>query len=101
MNLDPGRVAAAVTPRTRAVIAVHLFGRPLDWEVLLEAVPEGVVLVEDAAGALGALRRGRPCGGARRPRRPPVPPPENLPTGGGGGGRAPRRALPPRVPGTR
>ena len=66
MNLDPGRAAAAVTPRTRAVIAVHLFGRPLDWEVLLEAVPEGVVLVEDAAGALGALRRGRPCGGLGR-----------------------------------
>jgi len=66
MNLDPGRAAAAVTPRTRAVIAVHLFGRPLDWEALLEAVPEGVVLVEDAAGALGALRRGRPCGGLGR-----------------------------------
>jgi perosamine synthetase len=63
MNLDPARAAAAVTPRTRAVIAVHLFGRPLDWEALREAVPEGVVVVEDAAGALGARRRGRPCGG--------------------------------------
>jgi dTDP-4-amino-4,6-dideoxygalactose transaminase len=66
MNVDPERAAAAVTPRTRAVIAVHLFGRPLDWEALLEAVPEEVVLVEDAAGALGALRRGRPCGGLGR-----------------------------------
>jgi perosamine synthetase len=66
MNLDPARTAAAVTPRTRAVIAVHLFGRPLDWEALREAVPEDVVLVEDAAGALGARRRGRPCGGLGR-----------------------------------
>jgi perosamine synthetase len=66
MNLDPERAAAAVTPRTRAVIAVHLFGRPLDWEALGEAVPDDVVLVEDAAGALGARRRGRPCGGLGR-----------------------------------
>jgi perosamine synthetase len=63
MNIDVARVAAAVTPRTRAVIAVHLFGRPLDWEALREAVGRDVLLVEDAAGALGARRRGRPCGG--------------------------------------
>ena len=66
MNLDLERVAAAVTPRTRAVLAVHLFGRPLAWERLEEAVPEDVVLVEDAAGALGARRRGRPCGSLGR-----------------------------------
>ena len=62
MNLDVERVAAAVGPRTRAVLAVHLFGRPLDWQALEAAVPEWVVLLEDAAGALGARRRGRPCG---------------------------------------
>ena len=62
MNLDLALVADAVTARTRAVIAVHLFGRPLAWEALAEAVPEGVPLVEDAAGALGARRRGTPCG---------------------------------------
>jgi len=66
MNLDPERAHAAVTPRTRAVIAVHLFGRPLDWETLRAAVPEEVVLVEDAAGALGARRGDRPCGGLGR-----------------------------------
>ena len=53
----------AVTPRTRAVLAVHLFGRPLDWEELQNAVPPDVHLVEDAAGALGARWRGMPCGG--------------------------------------
>jgi perosamine synthetase len=63
MNLDLEQAHGAVTPRTRAVIAVHLFGRPLDWEALRDVVPEEVVLVEDAAGALGARRRDRPCGG--------------------------------------
>jgi perosamine synthetase len=66
MNLDVERVAAAVGPRTRAVLAVHLFGRPLDWEALEQGVPEHVVLLEDAAGALGARRRGRPCGSLGR-----------------------------------
>ncbi len=55
-------VAAAVTPRTRAVLAVHLFGRPVAWEELQTAVPQEVALVEDAAGALGARYRGTPCG---------------------------------------
>ncbi len=60
--VDPGAVAAALTPRTRAVLAVHLFGRPVDWEALQTAVPQEVVLVEDAAGALGARYRGVHCG---------------------------------------
>jgi perosamine synthetase len=63
MNLDPARVETAVTRRTKAVMAVHLFGRPLDWEALQAIVPPPVALIEDAAGALGARRRGRPCGG--------------------------------------
>jgi perosamine synthetase len=66
MNLDVERVADTVGPRTRAVLAVHLFGRPLDWEALEAAVPERVALLEDAAGALGARRRGRPCGSLGR-----------------------------------
>ena len=53
-NLDVAAVAAAVTPRTRAVMAVHLFGRPVEWEALQTAVPQEVVLLEDTAGALGA-----------------------------------------------
>ncbi len=62
-NLDVAKVYEAVTPRTKAVIAVHLFGRPLDWEELQNAVPPDVLLLEDAAGALGARWRGMPCGG--------------------------------------
>jgi perosamine synthetase len=55
MNLDPEKVR--VTPRTKAIVAVHLFGRPAP----LERLPDLRVL-EDAAGALGARRQGRPCG---------------------------------------
>ncbi len=58
----PELVAEAVTPRTRAVLVVHLFGRPVAWEALQTAVPQEVALVEDAAGALGARYRGTPCG---------------------------------------
>ncbi len=60
--VDPAAAAAAVTPRTRAVMAVHLFGRPVDWKALQRAVPQSVALLEDAAGALGARYRGTPCG---------------------------------------
>ncbi len=56
MNVDPARVE--VGPRTRAILPVHLFGRP----ARLEELPD-LPLLEDAAGALGARRRGRPCGG--------------------------------------
>jgi perosamine synthetase len=62
-NLDLAKVYDAVSPRTKAVLAVHLFGRPLDWEALQSAVPPETVLLEDAAGALGATWRGMPCGG--------------------------------------
>jgi perosamine synthetase len=61
-NVDVSAVAAAVGPATRAVMAVHLFGRPVEWEELQTAVPQDVALVEDAAGALGATYRGMPCG---------------------------------------
>jgi perosamine synthetase len=61
-NLDLAHVADAVTPRTKAVLGVHLFGRPLDWEGLRDVVAAEVLLLEDAAGALGARRQGRPCG---------------------------------------
>jgi len=57
MNIDPARVE--IGPRTRAVLAVHLFGRPAP----LEELPDGLPVLEDAAGALGARRRGRACGG--------------------------------------
>jgi perosamine synthetase len=57
MNLDPADAARRVTGRTKAILAVDLFGRP----ARMEELPELTVL-EDAAGALGAMHRGRPCG---------------------------------------
>jgi dTDP-4-amino-4,6-dideoxygalactose transaminase len=57
MNLDPAEVE--VGPRTKAIVAVDLFGRP----ARIEQLPERVAVLEDAAGALGARRQGRPCGG--------------------------------------
>jgi perosamine synthetase len=57
MNLDPADTARRVTGRTKAILAVDLFGRP----ARMEELPELTVL-EDAAGALGAMHRGRPCG---------------------------------------
>jgi perosamine synthetase len=66
MNVRPEAVADAVTDRTRAVLVVHLFGRPARWEEIEAAVPGSVVLLEDAAGALGARRAGRACGGLGR-----------------------------------
>ena len=66
MNVRPDGVAAAITERTRAVLVVHLFGRPARWAELEDAVPDGVELLEDAAGALGARSGGRACGGLGR-----------------------------------
>ncbi|HZR95177.1 MAG TPA: DegT/DnrJ/EryC1/StrS family aminotransferase [Gaiellaceae bacterium] len=57
MNMDPDAARARVTPRTTAILAVHLFGRPAP----LERYPE-LPVIEDAAGALGASRAGRACG---------------------------------------
>ncbi|MEN5092058.1 DegT/DnrJ/EryC1/StrS family aminotransferase [Pseudomonas protegens] len=61
-NLDISQVAAKVTDKTRAVIAVHLFGRCLDIDALRAALPAQVAIIEDAACAAGADWKGRPAG---------------------------------------
>ena len=58
MNLDPTRVAGAITPRTRALVPVHLYGQMAALERLLPiAAARGLHVVEDAAQAIGARRR--------------------------------------------
>src|SRR5918997_7152146 len=57
-NLDPERVEAAITPRTRALIAVHLYGQPADMYALNDiAALHGMKVIEDAAQAHGARYR--------------------------------------------
>ena len=63
-NLDPDRAASAITPRTRAVVPVHLFGQSADLEPILQAVEgRGIAVIEDAAQAIGARHGGRRVGG--------------------------------------
>lgn len=62
-NIDVDQVARAVTPRTRAVIPVHLFGLCADMDALRAALPDDVVVIEDAACAAGAHYRDRAAGG--------------------------------------
>ena len=62
LNVTPDLVAAAITPRTKAVIPVDLFGLPVDVVALRRALPDHVAIVEDAAEALGARISGTHVG---------------------------------------
>jgi dTDP-4-amino-4,6-dideoxygalactose transaminase len=65
LGLDPSAVEAAITPRTRAIMAVHLYGLSCDLEPLLTiGRRRSIPVLEDAAQAIGAEDRGRPVGSA-------------------------------------
>jgi perosamine synthetase len=62
-NLDPERVEAAITERTKAIMVVHLYGHPADIDPIRAlADRHGIAIVEDAAEAHGATYKGRPAG---------------------------------------
>ncbi len=62
-NMDASRIEAAITARTRAIIPVHLYGRPADMDPILEiARRRGLVVIEDACQAHGARYRGKRVG---------------------------------------
>jgi len=62
-NIDPAKVAAAITPRTRAIIPVDVFGQPADMDPIREiAARHSLRVVEDSCEALGARYKGRRAG---------------------------------------
>jgi dTDP-4-amino-4,6-dideoxygalactose transaminase len=68
-NLDPASVAARITPRTRAVIPVHLAGRVVDLEAIWDlADRHGLDVIEDAAHAAGSSHAEKPLGSAQHTR---------------------------------
>ena len=63
MNLDPALIERKITRRTKAIMPVHLYGHPVDMGPVLEiASRHGLMVIEDAAEALGAAYRGKPAG---------------------------------------
>jgi dTDP-4-amino-4,6-dideoxygalactose transaminase len=85
-NLDPERVAAAITPRTRAILPVHLTGNPAPMPTLLAlAGQRGLALIEDAAQAVAATLDGKSVGAFGSAGCFSLHPLKNLPVGGDGG----------------
>jgi dTDP-4-amino-4,6-dideoxygalactose transaminase len=85
LNLAPAAVEAALTPRTRAIIAVHFAGHPVDLDALRDlARQRDLLLLEDAAHATGTSWRGEPIGAAGNPVAFSFYATKNLCTGEGG-----------------
>jgi dTDP-4-amino-4,6-dideoxygalactose transaminase len=84
-NLDPAAVEAAITPRTKAIVAVDIFGYPCELDPLLDICERhGLSLVEDACEALGARYKGRPLGSHGHPAVFAFYPNKQMTTGEGG-----------------
>ncbi len=85
-TIDPAQVELAMTPRTKAVIAVHLYGQPAAIDPLTVLCAErGIILIEDACQAHGALYRGRRAGSLGRVAAFSFYPGKNLGAYGDGG----------------
>ncbi len=103
-NIDPQSIAEAVTPRTRAIIPVHLAGLPCDMKAIWSiAADRGLFVIEDAAHAAGAHYQGRPIGhaGPNAPASDVVAfsfyATKNLTTGEGGMATTPSESLSARM----
>jgi perosamine synthetase len=85
LNLDPGAVEAAVTERTRGILAVDIFGYPAEYDQLRSiADRHGLALVDDACEALGARYQGAPLGSLGHPAVFAFYPNKQMTTGEGG-----------------
>jgi len=63
-NIDPAQAVAAITPRTKAIMPVHLYGLAAELDPLMAAADRaGIAVIEDAAQAIGATYKSRPLGG--------------------------------------
>jgi len=86
LNLDPARIEAAITPRTRAIMPVPIFGAPCDMDPINEiATRRGLEVVMDNAQAFGTLYRGQPISSCGRMSTLSFYPTKNLPGIGDGG----------------
>jgi dTDP-4-amino-4,6-dideoxygalactose transaminase len=84
-NIDPQAVAAAITPRTKAIVAVDYAGQPADLDELRAiADRHGIYLIEDAAHSVGSIYKGRPVGSIADITTFSFFPTKNLTTGEGG-----------------
>lgn len=62
-NMDASAIESRITPQTRAIMVVHLYGLPVDMDPVLElAKRHNLLIIEDAAEMIGQTYRGRPCG---------------------------------------
>ena len=84
-NIDPAALEAAITPRTKAIVPVHIFGLPCNIEAISAiAAKHGLAIVEDGAEALGAVRQGKKVGTHGSPTIFAFYPNKQMTTGEGG-----------------
>ena len=84
-NLDPAAVEAAITPRTKALVAVDIFGYPAEYDALIPLCEQhGIALIEDSCEALGAVYKGKPLGSHGHPAVWAFYPNKQMTTGEGG-----------------
>lgn len=93
-NIDPNEVEAAITPRTKAIVAVDYAGHPADLDELrLIAYKYGIFLIEDAAHSIGSTYKGKPIGSIADLTTFSFFPTKNITTGEGGAVASPNPEL--------